>query len=225
MHPEVAGDLTALLASIKNRIKVSGLFWKFRHIVHGNIWQNYYESYTSKRRHFYSCFVEKEFCNTIFEFGCASGPNLKNIEVYSNRTTYFCGYDINQAAVKFAKQKFDPKKSLFVAQISKSDLRAKLHSWGFEKFDLAIYDRVLYLLSDDEVFEHFSQYQDLLAYVIIDDFHNSQTKDSDRAYTSKNYASILSNFGFQLMSNVSSEHAMMNDFFERSARRLVFKKS
>ena len=104
MHPEVAGDLTAVLASIKNRIKVSGLFWKFRHIVHGNIWSNYYESYTAKRRHFHSCFVGEESCNTIFEFGCASGPNLKNIEVYSNRATYCCGYDINKAAVEFAKK-------------------------------------------------------------------------------------------------------------------------
>ncbi len=214
-----------MLDSIKNRVKVSGLFWKFRHIVHGNIWSNYYESYTSERRYFYSCFVEKNSCNTIFEFGCASGPNLKNIDVYSNRTTYCCGYDINKAAIDFAKQKFDSKKSLFLAQISKSDLQAQLHSWGCEEFDLAIYDRVLYLLSDDEVFEHFLEYQDLLVYVIIDDFHNAQIKDYDGAYTSKNYASILSDFGFQLISNRSSDHAMMNDFFQRSARRLVFKKT
>ena len=218
------GDLSAVLDAIKNRVKVSGIFWKFRHIVHGNIWSNYYESYTAKRRHFYSCFVGEESCNTIFEFGCASGPNLKNIEVYSNRATYCCGYDINKAAVEFAKKKFDPKKSLFSAQISKSDLRAQLHRWGFDEFDLAIYDRVLYLLSETEVFEHFSEYQDLLVYIIIDDFHNAQIKDSDGAYTSKNYVSILSNFGFQLMSNASSEHPMMNDFFQRSARRLVFKK-
>ena len=176
-----------MLGVLKNRVKVSGFFWRFRHLIHSDVWLKYFESYTLGRRHFYSRFVSRELCNTIFEFGCASGPNLKNIEVYTTRATYSCGYDINKSAIEFAKKQFDPKRSVFLTRISESDLREQLFDWGFDAFDLAIYDRVLYLLSDREVFAHFSEYQGLLTTVVIDDFHNSQIKDSEGSYESKDY--------------------------------------
>ena len=64
-----------------------------------------------------------------------------------------------------------------------------------------------------------------MKYLIIDDFHNSNKKENNMAYFSKNYEKILLDFGFKLIKNEPSEHISGNDdFFKRNARRLIFEK-
>ena len=113
----------------------------------------------------------------------------------------------------------------FTTKISPKIITTKLDNWKAKKFDLAIYDRVLYLLSENEIKKHFEKYKDYMTYLIIDDFHNSETKEKNEAYFSKNYEMILLKFGFQLKKNDPSEYIVGNDkFFIRNSRRLIFKK-
>ena len=73
--------------------------------------------------------------------------------------------------------------------------------------------------------KHFEKYKDYIRYLIIDDFHNSQTTERNDAYFSKNYEMILLEFGYKLKKNDPSEHLVGNDaFFIRNARRLIFEK-
>lgn len=213
-----------MLNKLKNKVKMSKTFWMLRHLIHRDVWSNYFDSHSTDRRCFYSKYVNENNYETVFEFGCASGPNLKNIELYSCQKTYFFGYDINHAAIKFAKKKFDMKSSVFSTKISSSLLSASLNRWEKNIFDLAIYDRVLYLLSEDEVFNHFARYHKFFTTVIIDDFHNSRFIDANEAYSSKNYENILKNFGLKLVVEEKTGHIIVDEFFERSAKRLIFQK-
>lgn len=213
-----------MLNKVKNKVKTSKTFWMLRHLISKDVWLNYYDSHSTDRRCFYSKYVNENNYETVFEFGCASGPNLKNIELYSCWKTYFFGYDINSAAIEFAKKKFEMETSVFSTKISISLFEESLNRWEKSIFDLAIYDRVLYLLSDNEVFDHFSHYHKFFTTVVIDDFHNSQYLDANDAYSSKNYENILSNFGFRLVVEEKTEHIIVDEFFERSAKRLIFQK-
>ena len=50
---------------------------------------------------------------------------------------------------------------------------------------------VLYLLSEIEIRSHFEKYKEFMKYLIIDDFHNSNKKENNNAYFTKNYEKIL----------------------------------
>lgn len=213
-----------MMRIVKNFLKTNKLFWKYRHLIHKDVWQNYYESYASDRRNFYSEYVIASRCKSVFEFGCASGPNLKNIQSFSNQKVFCFGFDINREAIKFAEENFDEKTSFFTSVLDNLSLELKLKEWGVEFFDFAIYDRVLYLLDEAEVIKHFADFGHLFSTVVIDDFHNTEFVDHNAAYQSKNYQELLLQSGFYLLENCKSAHAVNELFFERSARRLIFKR-
>ena len=214
-----------MLKKFKNLIIKKKFYWKLRHFINPNVWSTYYFDSKSKRRDFYSKFIKQNDLKTIFEFGCASGPNLFNIDNNVPWDVFYFGYDISSKAIKFAKKKSQKDSYFFSNRISPKIISSKLDNWKIKKFDLAIYDRVLYLLSENEIKKHFKKYKDYISYLIIDDFHNSKTKERNDAYFSKNYELLLHEFGFKLKKNESSEHIFGNDdFFIRNARRLIFKK-
>ena len=214
-----------MLKKVKNFVIGKKLYWKFRHLISPNVWADYYENSGSKRRDFYSEFIKKKDIKAIFEFGCASGPNLFNIDSNVPWDLYYFGYDISAAAIKYARGKKTINSYFFSTQINKKLFKSKLNSWEIKRFDLSIYDRVLYLLSDIEIKSHFEKYKEFMKYLIIDDFHNANKKENNFAYFSKNYEKILLDFGFQLVKNEPSGHVSGNDdFFKRNARRLIFEK-
>ena len=214
-----------MLKKFKNFVIDKKLYWKLRHLISPNIWANYYENSVSKRRDFYSEFIQKKNIKAIFEFGCASGPNLFNIDNNVPWDLYYFGYDISSAAIKYARKKTRKNSYVFSTKINKKLFKSKINSWKIKKFDLSIYDRVLYLLSEIEIRSHFEEYKEFMKYLIIDDFHNSNKKENNMAYFSKNYEKILLDFGFKLIKNEPSGYVSGNDdFFKRNARRLIFEK-
>ena len=42
-------------------------------------------------------------------------------------------------------------------------------------------------LSENEIRSHFKKYKEFMNFLIIDDFHNSNKKEKNMAYFSKNY--------------------------------------
>ena len=213
-----------MIRFLKNIIKTNRYFWKFRHIIDIGVWQNYYDDYNSERRNFYSKLVIKKKLTSVFEFGCASGPNLQNIKNITPEI-YLFGYDINKQAVNFAKKAFDAETSFFTNDLRRNVLLQKMQKWNISSFDLSVYDRVLYLLNEDEIKAHFSQFSDLFNFVVIDDFHNSEFSDNNDAYSSKDYVQLLLPFGFHILKIDKSEHHASDKFFDRSAKRLLFSKS
>ena len=214
-----------VFSKIKNKIRKKNVYWQFRHILNPKIWEIYYDNSNVRRRNFYSKYIHQNNLRTLFEFGCASGPNLSNINKRVPWDTYYFGYDISKMAIRFANQKFKNDTHFFITKLNKKILKTQLNIWQKKFFDLSIYDRVLYLLTEKEIIKHFFEYKEFLSKVIIDDFHNSKFQDKNEAYYSKNFEMILYPFGFKLIKNDPSEHILgVDDFFKRSARRLVFEK-
>ena len=214
-----------MLKKFNNLITNKKFYWKLRHLIKPNVWSIYYSDSQSKRRQFYSQFIQQNNLINIFEFGCGSGPNLFNIDKNVPWNLFYFGYDISSKAIKFAKKKSLKETYYFTSKISPEIITSKLDKWKIKKFDLAIYDRVLYLLSEYEIKKHFKTYKDYMNYLIIDDFHNSENKEKNDTYFSKNYESILVDFGFKLKRNEPSGHATGEDvFFKRNARRLIFER-
>lgn len=214
-----------MLKKIKNKIRNKKFYWKLRLLINPNIWSIYYGDSQCKRRDFYSKFIQQKNLKNIFEFGCASGPNLVSIDKNVPWKIIYFGYDISSKAIQFAKKKSQKESYFFTTKISPTIISQKLDNWKIKKFDLAIYDRVLYLLSENETKKHFQKYKDFIRYLIIDDFHNSRTTERNDAYFSKNYEDILLEFGYKLKKNDPSEHIVGDDdFFIRNARRLIFEK-
>ena len=95
-----------MIKSFKNHIRKTKIFWKLRHYLQKDIWVNYYNDSLNSRRNFYSNYIKHNNLNTIFEFGCASGPNLKNINSNISKETFYFGYDISKEAIKIANKNF-----------------------------------------------------------------------------------------------------------------------
>lgn len=209
---------------IKNFLKTNRLFWKYRHFVDSGVWHSYLLDSQNPRRKFYVDFIKQYNVTTVFEFGCASGPNLGMIRENYDTPIKFYGYDINKDAIKLANNQFGDANSVFKNKLSSSDIEKRLSIWAKDSFDLAICDRVLYLLSEREVTAHFSTFGKYFEYVIIDDFHNPVRIETNGAYHTKNYVGLLSACGFDLASEGASKHIKNDTFFRDNAKRLVFRK-
>jgi len=214
-----------VLKKFKNLIINKKFYWKLRHLISPNVWSAYYSDSLSKRRTFYSKYIQQKDLKTVFEYGCASGPNLFNIDKNVPWNLYYFGYDISYEAIKFARKKSQKNSYYLTTKINSKIIKNKLEIWNKKFFDLSIYDRVLYLLSEKEVHDHFKKYKKFMKNLIIDDFHNSVYQESNMTYSTKNYEMILIDYGFKLIINEPSEHIIGdNDFFMRNARRLIFEK-
>ena len=232
-----------MLQFLKNRIKTSRTFWRYRHLVDPDVWRSYHADHTAGRRQFYANYMRSEGLNSVFEFGCASGPNLQSIvnnidlnpppnivgqpsqDIFSQQALVIAGYDINRAAVKTARTLLAADTRLFLDQLDIKKLKDFLSRHGMSSFDLAIYDRVLYLLDDVSAENHFRSVSSFLDHVIIDDFCHQGETCSNGVYFTKDYASILAAHGFGLASDEISEHPAHDPFFQTYARRQIFKKS
>ena len=64
----------------------------------------------------------KKNIKAIFEFGCASGPNLFNIDKNVPWNLYYFGYDISSAAIKYAKKKHKKIPTTFQQKLIKNFL-------------------------------------------------------------------------------------------------------
>lgn len=206
-----------------SKLKVSSIFWKYRHVFDNEVWEDYLKDYRVERRNFYSDFVKNKSLNFIFEFGCASGPNLMNIEKNVNHSVFLVGYDININALKKAKGVFNPKNSLFISDLNPVILEKILKSKDKLFFDLVIFDRVFFLLNEDEINNHLLKFSKFYNYIIIDDFHNEKKNIKFGTYRTKNFIKLFSNF--ELVSIENSAHKVNNEFFRLNAKRIIFKNS
>lgn len=205
-------------------IQSKKFFWKFRHLFDSKLWENYFKSYDSERRFYYSDFCKKNNINSVFEFGCGSGPNLKNLQLNTNHIKLLIGYDISQEAINFAKKRIINKKFFFISKLEKTWLVDKLHSFNLKFIDLAIYDRVLYLLSEKQIKLHLDSYSKFFNYIIIDDFHTSKKIGYKTKYQIRNFEEIMLKYKFAIIDKESSLNSPPDNFFLKYARRLIFKK-
>ena len=89
--------------------------------------------------------------------------------------------------------------------------------------DLAIYDRVLYLLSDQEVNQHFEAVSKFIKYVVIDDFVAEMQNKHD-GYVTRDYPRLLKKYGFSVASIQISKNQNGSEFFSANAKTILLEK-
>lgn len=207
---------------IRNNIAKTKIFWRFRHIIQPDVWTSYKNDSVNIRREFYSEFLTKHSLKSIFEFGCASGPNFFSIKKHANEI-YFFGYDISKKAIKFVKNDNQNQRYFFTHKLKEIEIINYLKINNLKTFDLAIFDRVLYMISEAKIKLFFRKYSDYFKYIIIDDFHAKKPEwDKEKYIFSKNYETILNDFNYKLIETKDSE--LPSSTAKKYAKRLIFKK-
>lgn len=206
---------------LRNNISKTKFFWKYRHLLEPSIWKGYQEDYNSDRRNFYYKLMNLKKLNSVFEFGCASGPNFFSIKKYIKKFIYY-GYDISSSAINIVKIQNNDKVH-FTDKLYKKQLKSFLNKNHSSKFDLTIFDRVLYMLSEEQIIKLMDEIYELMDYVIIEDFHASKpTWDNEKYIFAKNYIKIFKKYGFILIEN--NESQMQSSSAQNFARRILLKR-
>ena len=203
----------------RNKIANTTIYWKYRHLIKSDVWNIYLQDQDNPARKYYIKFCIKHNIKSVFEFGSASGPNLFLIKKF-NPNIIALGYDISKKAVELGNENTNNNQIKFVNQLSLKIFKHFMSNNNINSFELSIYDRVLCLLNENEVKNHFRIFSIFFNYIIIDDFHSLNSNNSS-SYPKRNYIEILEKFNFRLIENKKS----LRESPLNAARRLVFIKN
>jgi len=153
----------ALYKFLRNNLSKTKFFWKYRHLYDPTVWKSYREDYGSSRRKYYTDVIKKYNLKSVFEFGCASGPNYLSIKLNHPKVVFF-GYDISKSAIQQINH-INSREVLFSNKISIGSIEDFLLLNGLKKFDLAIFDRVLYMLPKKDIEDLLNKYSKYFNYV------------------------------------------------------------
>ena len=210
---------TLIYKFLRNNFAKTKFFWKYRHLYDSTAWKSYKEDYNSLRRQYYSQIIKKYNLKSVFEFGCASGPNYLSIKSNYPKVIFF-GYDISKSAISQINYT-NSKSVLFSDKISIDSIEGFLLLNELKQFDLAIFDRVLYMLTKKDIEDLLDKYSKFFKYIIIEDFHSENPSwDSEKYIFAQNFILILEKYGFILLENNISE--MRSSSASNFARRLLF---
>lgn len=155
-------------------------------------------------------------------FGCASGSLLYDFKLRNpNLISY--GVDINKKALEACNRKFNLiEKSItnyrFYHELNESNLRIFLKNNDLQRFDLVVFDRVLYCLSEIKIIELIKRLSSLTDKVLIDDFEIINGLSTE-GYMHRDWIKILGTFDFKNITNIPSIHSEVDG---ANAKTLVF---
>jgi SAM-dependent methyltransferase len=191
------------LKIVKRHIISNKYFWKYRHVFQRKIFET---SYGNLLKHHYDDTFRHVSKESILDFGCATGDKLEYFINCGSKNIY--GIDINSKALRTAEAKIKNFKVnyKFSNQICLKDLKKFLSSKKIKKFDLIIFDRVLFVLDDNEFNNVLLVLSKLTKYIYIDDFfppnnHYNEYKKLrffSNGYRQSNFDKILEKKNFIL---------------------------
>lgn len=182
---------------LKRFLSSNKYFWKYRHYFQIRFFSFSYGIVPKK-------YFNKIFKNikifSVLDFGCATGDKL--IYFMNKGVKNIYGIDINSKAIKVAKNKFKKLNiySEFFEEISLKKVNKFLKKIKKKKFDLVIFDRVLYILKDKEFYHTINSLSKVSNYIYIDDFfinssinqvNNNRIHNQEGGYIHSNFNLIL----------------------------------
>jgi len=190
------------------------LFWRIRHFFQPN-WMDSYEQKDST--HILEI-VKKFKCKAILDFGCASGKTIEDIKDLSPEEMHVFGIDVNPSAIEFCNIKFNKKYNSgfeFNENFDLIKIKNFLKIAKTEKFDLIIFDRVLYCLTDDKLLALLRTACSTTKMIFIDDFdHGDRTYKSD--YHHRDWMNVLLKFNFNLLEKNNTFYKNVDGAFAKS---------
>ncbi len=108
---------TRLYTILRNYLSKTSFFWKYRHLLQPEVWDSYKNDSINSRRGYYNELLDRYDLNSVFEFGCASGPNF--LAIYkSNKNICFFGYDISKKAISSIPYENEHSRLYFTSSLS-----------------------------------------------------------------------------------------------------------
>lgn len=208
-----------LIRIFKRKVISSSFFWRIRHLLQPS-WVRGYEQ--KKTPQFYFDYISKKNISSVLDFGCASGSLLYDLKLRNpNLISY--GVDINKKALEACSRKFNLiEKSTtnysFYHELNESNLRIFLKNNDLQRFDLVVFDRVLYCLSEIKIIELIKKLSSLTDRILIDDFEIINGLSTE-GYMHRDWINILGTFGFKNITNIPSIHSEVDS---ANAKTLVF---
>lgn len=205
---------------ILRKIISNSYFWSIRHLVQ----PGWISSYANAKKN--TLFIE-DFCienniNSILDYGCASGRTLFKIK-NKNFDSIIYGIDINKKAIEYCKNYASSKYQdgfFFSSKLNETEISTFLNDSNISKFDLIIFDRVLYCLSKSQINYILKALKDVSSFIYIDDFY-AETKIKSIGYKHRDWIEIFNKMGFECIKNTVT---IQNRVENAEARSMIFKK-
>ena len=213
--------ISNLIIIFKRKIVSSSFFWKVRHFFDSS-WIDGYDNKTIPK--FYFDFILENNISSILDFGCATGKLLYDLNK-ENLDLISYGIDINIKALDACNKKFklinnSDSTFFFDHEVNHDNLNLFLQKNNLKKFDLIIFDRVLYCLSEDAILSLLDSFADLTDTILIDDFEISR-KFETQGYNHRDWISLLDKFNFKNTINLPTIYTKVS---KANARTLIFQK-
>ncbi len=213
--------ISDLIIIFKRKIVSSSFFWKVRHFFQPSWVDAYNNKLTPK---FYFNFIVENNISSILDFGCATGNllydlNKENVDLISY------GIDINIKALDACNKKFKLANNtdstfFFDHEVNHDNLNAFLQKNNLKKFDLIVFDRVLYCLNEGAILNLLDSFAGLTDTILINDFEISR-KFETHGYNHRDWISILDKLNFKNTINLPTINTKVN---KANARTLIFQK-
>ena len=215
---------------ILSQIRNSKFYWKYRHLINKNIWNEYLENSKKTRTNFYHQFMQSKKLKSVFDFGCASGTNIFSIQENMNELVAL-GYDISKEAIKVGSKYLTQQdygenhKIVLTNSLGISFIESFLEENKLNYFDLTISDRVFCFIDEIQFIRFIDTYHRFFNYVAIDEFHTNKSQKLGNLFFSRNYIEIFKQYNFKLIESSPSLHPIFKeDHITNAAKRMVFKR-
>ena len=212
--------MSIIKSLILRRVISSSLFWKLRHIVQPKWILDYAKA--KKNITFIENLVSEKNIISILDFGCASGRTLFKIKE-ANPHIKIYGVDINEKAIDYCKnhaENYFTEGYYFSSELNVKELLSFLKNHNLSKFDLIIFDRVLYCLGELKIADILKKIKDISLFIYLDDFCLS----SDRkyiGYVHRDWINIFKKEGYDCQISIPT---VQNIVQNADARSMLFKK-
>lgn len=210
-----------IIKLLKRRIISSSLFWKLRTYVQ----PSWLDSYTQKRiPKLYFDIVSENNISSILDFGCATGECLYKLN-QNNSSQISYGIDVNKDAIDICNDRFKKlnkqnKKFFFDYEFNLNNILVFLEKNNLTHFDLMIFDRVLYCISDKDLNSLLDSLLNYTKTVLIDDFETT-TELEIYGYRHRDWKSLLQKHNFKNIKNIPTIYTKVK---LANARTLFFKR-
>ena len=184
---------------LKRKISQNKYFWKFRHLI-----PSIKKNSDSKSKVINKIFFEIINQNnvvSIMDFGFGKGELLKEMYSKQKNIKFFFGVDINSQNIKNIKKTIKNPNTYFCERFDKNFLK-KLEEFSIKKIDLVVFDRVLYIFSDEELKNLLKSITKVASNIFIDDFYKIPSFNSE--YIHRDWVSIFKEYNFQVKINIDS---------------------
>ena len=213
--------MSNLITLLKRRIISSSLFWRLRTYLQPS-WIDSYDIKGVPKLYF--DIVSENNISSILDFGCATGELLYQLNK-NNPSQISYGIDINKDAIDLCKDKFKEfnkqnKKFFFDYELNINNLLIFLKKNNLTHFDLMVFDRVLYCISDEDLDSLLELLLNYTEIVLIDDFQTTAELEI-YGYRHRDWKSLLQKYNFKNIKNIPTIYTKVK---LANPRTLLFKR-